>query len=396
MSHPIFKRFAPITKIDEEQRMVFGYASTEALDAQGEVVERAAIEAALPDYMRFANIREMHTMSAVGVAKSADMDDKGLFLGAKIVDDSAWVKVMEGVYKGFSIGGRALEKIDGVIKKLRLTEISLVDRPANPECVIEAWKADALPSEDAPESATPPVAAEADAPVADAPVVKGVYNAQRLIEALACVAGCARDAEFEAKNGEHSPEMVAALKAAIPAMGDLVQRYLGEEIAGMMGRKFGEAAAVQMADAGGDVAKAGARYSKGTKAALKSIHDNLRACMKGMDELGYDAEDDAEKAESGGEVAKADAGALAKLESDLAKVSQERDELVKRVKELESQPAPAKAVTTAVEKSEDTNGNLVADTVKLDPNDPLSIFKAALSRPRVVGGAPISKPSSAS
>ena len=49
------KLFAEITKIDRERRMVFGYASTEALDSQGEVVRKEAIEAALPDYMRFAN-----------------------------------------------------------------------------------------------------------------------------------------------------------------------------------------------------------------------------------------------------------------------------------------------------------------------------------------------------
>jgi hypothetical protein len=49
------KLYAEITKIDRERRMVFGYASTEALDSQGEVVRKEAIEAALPDYMRFGN-----------------------------------------------------------------------------------------------------------------------------------------------------------------------------------------------------------------------------------------------------------------------------------------------------------------------------------------------------
>ena len=119
----IIKAFIPLSKVDEEQRMVYGYASTEALDSQGEIILRSAVEEALPEYMRFGNIREMHTMSAVGVAKQADVDDKGLYLGAKVVDEVAWLKVKEGVYKGFSIGGRALAKADGVIKKMRLTEI---------------------------------------------------------------------------------------------------------------------------------------------------------------------------------------------------------------------------------------------------------------------------------
>jgi len=138
------KVYLPIAKIDDEQRMVYGYASTEALDAQGEVVQLAAIEAALPDYMRFANIREMHQLSAVGVAKDVDVDEKGLYLEAKVVDDAAWAKVKEGVYKGFSIGGRVTKR-DGANRKLitgvELSEISLVDRPANPEALIDAYKA---------------------------------------------------------------------------------------------------------------------------------------------------------------------------------------------------------------------------------------------------------------
>ncbi len=136
--------FAEIKKIDREQRMVFGYASTEALDSQGEVVRKEAIEAALPDYMRFANIREMHQPSAIGVAKEAEVDDRGLYLAARIVDDEAWKKVTEGVYKGFSIGGKVTARdvaAKHIITGVELLEISLVDRPANPEAVIELYKA---------------------------------------------------------------------------------------------------------------------------------------------------------------------------------------------------------------------------------------------------------------
>jgi HK97 family phage prohead protease len=123
--------------------MVWGYASTEAADEQGETVTRGALAAALDDYMRFANIREMHQPSAVGIAKEAELDDKGLYLGAKIVDDDAWAKIVEGVYKGFSIGGRVTSRDLAdrtVITGVSLTEISVVDRPANPEAVFDCWK----------------------------------------------------------------------------------------------------------------------------------------------------------------------------------------------------------------------------------------------------------------
>jgi HK97 family phage prohead protease len=133
----------PIAKVAAEQRMVWGYASTEAEDDQGETVTRAALAAALDDYMRFANIREMHQPSAVGVAKQAEIDDKGLYLGAKIIDSDAWQKVIEGVYKGFSIGGRVTARDPAdrrLITALQLTEISVVDRPANPDAVFDCWK----------------------------------------------------------------------------------------------------------------------------------------------------------------------------------------------------------------------------------------------------------------
>lgn len=128
--------YVPFAKVDEKQRLVFGYASTETRDHQGEIVRKDAMEAALPNYMKFGNIREMHQPSAVGVAKEAKMDSTGLWLGAYVVDDRAWAKVMAGVYKGFSIGGRVMDRdpLDkSIITSLELTEISLVDRPANPD-----------------------------------------------------------------------------------------------------------------------------------------------------------------------------------------------------------------------------------------------------------------------
>ena len=91
----------PIRKLDHAQHMVWGYASIEAEDEQGEIITRDALTAALEDYMRFANIREMHRPSAVGIAEEASVDGKGLYLGACIVDRDAWAKVTAGVYKGF-------------------------------------------------------------------------------------------------------------------------------------------------------------------------------------------------------------------------------------------------------------------------------------------------------
>jgi phage head maturation protease len=132
--------FFEFQKADDEQRIVSGYASTEAVDMAGEIVSKQAIAEALNDFMKFGNVREMHVNSAAGVVEKAVVDEKGLYITAKVVDDSAWSKVKAGVYKGFSIGGRVLSKVGNTITKLLLTEISLVDRPCNPEAVFDLYK----------------------------------------------------------------------------------------------------------------------------------------------------------------------------------------------------------------------------------------------------------------
>jgi hypothetical protein len=129
-----FTLFIPFAKVDSTKRQISGYASTPALDTDEERISLEAIKKALPGYMQWRNIREMHTNRAVGVAKDAAVDDKGLFLTSKIVDNQAWDKVLEGVYKGYSIGGKKLAKVGDTITELELLEISIVDRPSNPEC----------------------------------------------------------------------------------------------------------------------------------------------------------------------------------------------------------------------------------------------------------------------
>jgi phage head maturation protease len=138
------KMYASFSKLDQDERRVYGYASTEVLDSQGEIVTRDALLKALPDFMRFANIREMHQPSAVGTAEDAQVDGRGLYVTAKIEDPAAWAKVKTQIYKGFSIAGQVTARDPAnphVITGCTLSEISLVDRPANPEAVFDLYKA---------------------------------------------------------------------------------------------------------------------------------------------------------------------------------------------------------------------------------------------------------------
>lgn len=136
----------PITKVDEDQRMVYGYATVEELDSHGEIITYEASKKAFSNWI--GNIREMHQDIAVGKALDIEFDDdaKGVWIGAKISEsedgENAWIKVKEGVLAGFSIGGRVNDAkmqqmmIDGkkkmvnVITDYDLGETSLVDNPA--------------------------------------------------------------------------------------------------------------------------------------------------------------------------------------------------------------------------------------------------------------------------
>jgi hypothetical protein len=140
--------YGEITKIEPQADgaiRVSGVASTGAIDDADERVLPEAMKAALPAYMRFGALREMHGLTAAGATLKAEVDDDGATrIETLVVDPVAVKKVRLGVYKGFSIGGKVLERDPSdhrVITRLKLNEISLVDRPCNPEAVIDVWKA---------------------------------------------------------------------------------------------------------------------------------------------------------------------------------------------------------------------------------------------------------------
>lgn len=385
--------FAEIKKRDDEQRMVWGYASTEAIDSQGEVVKLDAIKGAWDDYMKHANIREMHQPSAVGKCKEYEFDSKGVMIGVKVVDDVAWKKVQEEVYTGFSIGGKALNKVDGVITQLKLTEISLVDRPANPEALITVWKGEDMPGDE--DGSVP------DADPAAAEIGKGMWNAAKLLEALALVKAACEDAEFEQKRGEHSEGIIEAMKAAKQSLAQLLAAYVTEEVT----------EGANKADTEGDIEKAGARFSKGTKAALGEIHSMLKKCDEALTKMGYmDAEEegDADKADEIEDLRKSatekDAviSAIAKavgaadgaaLVDEIAKLAAEREDLKKRVAELEAMPEPPRGAVRVVDKADDAiqhKDSALAELEEkaekgtLQPADLLKVIHARGGRPLMV------------
>jgi HK97 family phage prohead protease len=132
---------------DPQNHIVEGYASLPNLDDQGDIIPLDAIDQALEPFMKWGNLREMHDKKAAGKVLAARVDEKGLYIQARVDDPIAWQKVRAGVYQGFSVGGDIPEdaceqRADGarLIKELRLNEISLVDRPANQKARISFVK----------------------------------------------------------------------------------------------------------------------------------------------------------------------------------------------------------------------------------------------------------------
>ena len=360
--------FIPFTKADEEQRMVWGYASTEALDSQGEKVAKAAIEAALPDYMKFGNIREMHQPSAVGKAHEATIDDKNLFLSIKVVDDAAWQKVLEKVYNGFSIGGKRISKVNDTITQLKLTEISLVDRPANPEAVFTMYKGEDMADEkDKPKDEEVEGEKEKEgedneeAEKSDDPsdVKKSLWDVSRVGEALYYLNEAIESQEWGVLFSENNAQVTAQLKSSMNA---LVEAY--KTLAVNEAEKFKQIgdltddakeieAAEELtgkADTDVDVAKAGASISAANKSKLQSIIDVCKEMMGA-------AEEEAEKGEATADLTKGDdmekAEEINMLKCDLEKANSEIAKMAKEMEELKAQPEAPKAILKSVSKGSD-------------------------------------------
>lgn len=270
------KLYGEISKTEELSDgtiKVYGYASSESVDGDGEIITAKAMRAALPDYLKFGAVREMHQPIAAGTAIEANVEDDGrTWFGAHIVDASAVKKVQTGVYKGFSIGGRVegRDKINkNMITELRLIEISLVDRPCNPDAVFEMFKADGIEQVEvaieevikAEEITTLDVTVSQDEVEATEKLAdmlnKGEVSAAKLVEfatkaepvldikkgmyaisSLACILDCIKDqaesAEIEAQyEGDNSP-LPNSLKAWLAIGVDIFIAMAKEETDEMM------------------------------------------------------------------------------------------------------------------------------------------------------------------
>lgn len=127
------KKWGEIAKIDDEQRLVFGWANVairqdgEVIeDLQGDVVDIQELEQAAYGFnLEFRGLDEMHDGVVKGrlvesfvvtpeklekMALPPDALPLGWWVGFQIEDDTAWELVKSGAYTMFSIAGRAIRE----------------------------------------------------------------------------------------------------------------------------------------------------------------------------------------------------------------------------------------------------------------------------------------------
>lgn len=351
----IYGEIAKVEEQDDGTLKVWGVASSEAADSDGETITADAMKAALPDYMKFGAVREMHQPKAAGTALEVEVGDDGVTkICAHVVDSEAIKKVQTGVYKGFSIGGRVTGRDElkkTTITGLRLTEISLVDRPANPDAVITCYKADGIDL--------------------DEPLAKGLYSVSRFAELLESLTYLASGAEYEKQYESDNSPIPQQLRDWLAQGSEILKAMTAEEVDEMLASLQDAAKAARpddlaKADGGSDdLQKAGRRNSTADQDALNQI-------LKLVKQLGAEADDDGENGDDTGKLAKVAGSELATAhdallkacsaagyaEGEIAadfvtKLATERDTLTKRVKELEAMPEVPKAALKSLEKGED-------------------------------------------
>ena len=141
----VIQRYADISRVDDEQRIVTGMAFVnERVDGDPYTLTRSCMEKATSGYLEWAAVREMHGNSAAGTALNVDWKDEGAEITVRVVDDMAWKKVKEGVYKGFSVGVRPKIVRGNVVTEADWIETSLVDRPKDPGAKFSVFRVEEL------------------------------------------------------------------------------------------------------------------------------------------------------------------------------------------------------------------------------------------------------------
>lgn len=148
-----------VEKADEKGRppgrYIKGYASTEALDGEGEKVAQKGLD--LGYFLRRGWINYDHRRDdIVGVPTAASVDQKGFLMEARLLEglplaDHTW-QTAQALHKsgtgrslGLSIEGKALERKGNTIVRARVYNVAITPHPQNPEATFDVLMRSMLP-----------------------------------------------------------------------------------------------------------------------------------------------------------------------------------------------------------------------------------------------------------
>lgn len=364
-----FHKFAPLEKVDVVKREVTGVIAEEAVDKANEIFDYATSK----DYIQkwsesfekategrsLGNVRAQHSSIAAGKLLTINFDDaaKKISVTAKIVDDNEWKKVDEGVYTGFSIGGRYVKRwADGQYQRYTASpaEVSIVDNPCMHGALFTAIKADGS------QEMRKFVGGEKE-------VKKSMWDIGRLScvledldwmrEALEC------EREYEGDASDIPDKLKAWIAAGVPILKELVDeetRELSGELSGksikeneMDLKKFED----QLAEQGKQIADL-VKMSAEQKAHVQAVLVHHQGMGEHLGAIAGKAEGDKSstsekfvsigKSADGVEIFKRFDGAAPPnaLEQRVSATEENVAKILDIVSKLAAQPAPAKAVVT--------------------------------------------------
>ena len=338
-----YSKIAKFEANEDGTLTVYGIASSDAEDTDGDIIPSDTIANALPEYFKKGGkLKEMHKehTNAGVVDESTQTCDESCktYISATVTDTDAITKVKAGIYKGFSIGGKIIKRNDdnnSIIDELEMDEISLVRRPANEEAMIllaKSEKGDLMEEENVENEALIKESNE---------LRKGMYGVAQLAQIIDDLNWLQESTEWEAECEEDGSPIPDELKAQIKALGATLVNMVAEEVSEIVGEDE-------------ELAKAGKEISSANKINLEAIHGHAEEIQKMCKSMhgGIDDAETNEKVEKMAEEVKEveDITKSAKDE-EIEELKVKYEVLEKRLKEIEAMPLN-KAILKVVEGKE--------------------------------------------
>jgi hypothetical protein len=141
---------AQITKAERDANgdlIVYGKATGPDIDLDEQICDPAWLKSAMPEWMSWGNMREMHQPIVAGIGRELDAKGDDWWLKSQVVDEGTAKKIEAGALKGYSIGIKNAKVVKdkaapgGRIVGGQIVEVSYVDRPCNPTATLAIAKA---------------------------------------------------------------------------------------------------------------------------------------------------------------------------------------------------------------------------------------------------------------